>query len=291
MKKYIIVCLGLALILFASCGIISNTDHQGTADNNPLETNKPSFRVALNAQWAGWTIDQTIDNSPYVFCGKCLSLPNDSSTVQPLVEFKVEKAFQGQISEEIIKCKVIGQNSFKVGESYILFAHPCASVFSDVSFQLLIDAVIGENITGAYKGCITGLSFGSLTEAVDYVEEYISEHPYNESYSLQGDYCRSSDLHEIFDYSSNVFVAEITGVMNNSFPDRTWYSFRIIDEIKGSVKDENHIVAFKDSMETGEKYLLLLRKPDDTSISFVVDSFYSILPADSEEAQTVLSFT
>ena len=290
MKKYIIVCLGLALVLFASCGKISNTDYQGTADNNPLETNKPSIRVVSDAQWAGWTIDQTIDNSPYVFCGKCLSLPNDPSTVQPLVEFKVEKAFQGQISEEIIKCKVIGQNSFNAGESYLLFAHPSASVFSDISFQLFIDAVIGENISGAYKGCITGLDFGSLNEAMNYVEEYISEHPYSGSNSMLGDYCRSSDLREIFDYSSNVFVAEITGVMNNSFSDRTWYSFRIIDEIKGSVKDEQHIVAFKDSMETGEKYLLLLQKPDETSISFVVDSLNSILPADSEEAQEVLSF-
>ena len=283
MKKCFIIVLAIALILFSACGRIAKGERQKT--NADIKQQQ-----IAEASWAGWSIDQTIDSIPYVFLGRCLSLSDDSYSVQPQVEFKIEKVYQGKISEEKIIAKVISQDSFEEGESYLLFASAFASVFSGEDPNFLIEAVIGEKNTGVYAGSIAGLSFNSLAEVLNYVEEYTANHPYKGSTAVKGDYCRSSDLREIFDYSSNVFIAEITGVINNSASDRTSYSFRVIDEIKGSVKDEQYVIAFKDSMQVGGKYLLLLQKPDETSIFFVVDSLYSIFPANSEGAATVLSF-
>jgi len=54
--------------------------------------------------------------------------------------------------------------------------------------------------------------------------------------------------------------------------------------------DEKYVIAFKDSMRVGEEYVLLLQKPDETAVSFVVDSLYSILPVNSEDAAIVHLF-
>ena len=271
-------------MLISGCGTITSSDYPKT---NKTDTKQ---HIITEASWAGWDIDQTIDNTPYIFYGTCITLLDDSNSIQPLVEFKIEKVYQGLIPDAIIRARVISQNSFEAGKSYLLFANAFASVFSDEAFGLLVEACIGEKNIGVYADSVADYSFGSLAEALNYVEEYTAKHPYRGSTVVLGDYCRSSDLRQIFDYSSNVFVAEITGVNNNSVSDRTSYSFQIIDEIKGSVKDEQYVIAFKDSMSVGGEYVLLLQKPDETAFSFVVDSLNSVLPVNSEAAKTVISF-
>ena len=142
-------------------------------------------------------------------------------------------------------------------------------------------------MTGTYSGSIAEYSFKSLSDAVEYAATYASEHTYEGSTAVHGDYCRSSDLKEIYEFSSNVIEAEITGIVDDSIPDRTSYSFKVIEEIKGTARDEQWVAAFKDSMKTGERYVLLLTKPGETSAFFVVDSLHSVIPENTPEAETV----
>ena len=90
-----------------------------------------------------------------------------------------------------------------------------------------------------------------------------------------------ADLQDIYDYSDVVFTAEITGIQWNDMPDRTMYYFTPDKVLKGKLNGEEWFVSYKDSVKVGKKYILLLSRPDESSVFFTVNSTQSVLGIDS----------
>ena len=96
-------------------------------------------------------------------------------------------------------------------------------------------------------------------------------------------------MKEIYDYASVVISVRITGIMDNTVADRTSYTFEVKDVLKGTVNGEQWVTAFKDSMTVGEEYILLLDKPEETSVFYIMCSPRSILAASGSDAELVWS--
>lgn len=247
--------------------------------------------LSVYVQWEAMTLDQTIDASSCIFYGKCVGKSSNSPLGTARLTFEIEKVYKGSYDPQVRVFGSLLSNPFVEGGEYLLFCGRDASVYSGED-SYGISRVICDTTDGLYHDGVFDMKLSDLSSVCAYVEAYTAEHPSDNAVPISGDYCRSEDLKEIYDYASTVAVVKITGIRNDLglfADDRTSYTFETKDVLKGTVKKEEWVVAFKDSMNVGEEYLLLMDKPDDTSAFFIMCSPKSVIPAASEDAEYIYS--
>lgn len=284
--------LGTAAIALSKCilrtwGIDGYLWERNNRDVSLPKTLKESVKV--ESEWAGWTLDQYLEGSSCIFYGKCTGKTAGDRGSSEL-RFDIERVYKGVYDPEVERFCSILREPFKEGVYYLIFCGRDASVYTGTDCYG-ISTVIFETDTGLYHEGVFDLKEKDMNEVLATAESYASQHPAADQIVINNDYCRSDDLREIYDYASTVAVMKITGIADITAQDRTAYTFEVKELLKGSVKGEQWVIAFKDSMAVGEEYLLLLDKPEDTSVFFIMCSARSVLAASGAEAETVRSFS
>lgn len=282
MKKAVVFLAVLSLLLTA-CGAEQN-DPAGGAKNVP-SPEKTELRFA-EAEYAGWSLDQYIENSQNVFLGVCTSVTEKEDNVEGVITFRIEEALKGKPDASVTEFRAVSAAPFRTGGEYLIFCSRETSVFSGKEWYG-ISTVLYDKDDALVHEAIPELAPGSLREACAYVKDFVKDSPAEPDGVRYGDYCRSSSLDEIYEASSNVLTAKITGVLDNSLSDRTQYTFSVTKEYKGKVADEQWIITTKDALEVGREYLLLLNKPDSSASFLMISSRNSIYAANGGEADRI----
>ena len=261
MKKNVLTALALIMMLsLSSCGVpaVKPGNGEGT--------------VSTQAQWLGWDLAQFIDNSEYVFRGKCLKKSVCKNGNAELC-FDIHTVLKGNYDSSVGTFISADPEWFKEGEDYLILCGREASVFWQKDFYGISTVIYTEDNEIKHEG-ISDLHLDIIEDIADFITAYCKTVPGNSPEAITGDYCRSGKLTDIYDYSSDVFVVEVERVIFNAVDDRTTYLFKVENTIKGGFSGEGCVIAFKDSMNVGEKYLLMVSKLDDNV--FTVCSLNSV---------------
>ena len=269
--------------VFAVSGLFKADVPESSADSSEAK----SRETAASPQWAGWTIDQYIENSSCIFIGKCTEIKQKENGSAKL-RFDIRTVLKGTYDPDVRDFVTAYSYPFAKQKEYLIFCGRDASVYSGED-TYGISAVLYDTQDGLAHEGVFDLKLENVSSVCGYIADYLEKHPSDNVVPIRNDYCRSEDLREIFDFASTVMVARITGVLDDTMEGRTSYSFEVKNVLKGSVNNEEWVLAFKQSMTVGEEYLLLLAKPDEQSVFFTMCSPKSILRADSEDAQAVFS--
>ncbi len=254
------------------------------ADWLPLsgsKSGKPSPNIHIEVDWAETTLEECIDKAPVILYGSCEKVDYRRNGGVELV-LNVQSCLRGDCSGSVTLRAMMGA-SFAPGQEYLIFAQKEASVFDESEFYA-VNQYISDYHRGTYEGCISSEEKLSVKSALKYTKKYVKKHPYTGDDVIIGDYCRSENLQEIFDWSSCVLSAKITGIFYDFAEDRTTYTIEPLMQLKGTVPENCHVVAKKNSMQPGEVYWLMLSKPDEHSLILTISSPYSVLVPGSEAA-------
>ena len=126
---------------------------------------------------------------------------------------------------------------------------------------------------------------------IAYISDYSSKHTTDIIGEQASRDSGNIDLTEIYEISGTVMVIEAVEEIDNSVFDRTSYFYKVIDMIKGEDCDGHWLVAYKESMTPGCRYLVMVNKPDINSYFFVMSSRNSLFELKSSEAQEILKQT
>ena len=278
-RKYIAATVSVILIilLLAGCGARSSAGKENS--NTVTDTELIRYPTSL---------DLLISDAPNIYYGTCIEKSVDTETNTAKMAFKIADIYRGSFDGSITEFRSIDHSGIEKGRNCIIFCWERASVFDQTDFYTVGTVIYDKNGT-IFCNTASDCSFRNMEEARKYVSTYALEHPFTGDAAVLGDYCRSEDLNDIFEYSSNVFTAEITGDLGDPAPDRTAYGYKLLSNLKGKIDNEQWIVAMNGSMEVGKKYLLLLSNNGGGSSFFVITSVRSVLPLDSDDAKYVLS--
>lgn len=282
MKFSILSTLIVLLLLLSRFGVAV----KGSADID--DSGDTSVKdAAFEPQWAGWTLDRFLEESSCVFYGKCTGKATGNNGGTEL-RFDIEEVYKGAYDPEVELFYSIFPEPFKEGNYYLLFCGRDASVYSRKDCYG-ISTVVCESDNGLYHEGIFDFNEKDMDGVLAVAKAYAANHPDTKDIVINNDYCRSDDLKEIYDYASVVISVRITGIVDNTAADRTSYTFEVKDVLKGTVNGEQWVTAFKDSMTVGEEYILLLDKPEETSVFYIMCSPRSILAASGSDAELVWS--
>ena len=282
-KTFLCVFLSVLLIALPSCAgrNTAASPQNGTNNADPSDVQTSSVRVPF---------DRIIEDMPVILSGTCTGVSYNDEYSTAVLSFDIQNVYQGEYDPGITEFRAISSDIFSAGKEYVLFCRQYASVFEQKDFYSVGITVYED---GGRVVCerASDLSFASMEAVRAHISDYAAKHPFAGDASVTGDYCRSEDLREIFEYSSNVLAADIKAVVSDDSPGRTVYSFDLVESLKGEVKGETMVVALKGSMEVGKRYLLLLSQPDPGAEFFVVSSPLSVLADGSEDAGFIRSLT
>ncbi|MBQ1684419.1 MAG: hypothetical protein II072_02775 [Clostridia bacterium] len=243
----------------------------------------------------GWSFDMAMDISPYIFEGVCLSAPDsagdtDMYSPMPSYVFRVERVFRGDLEpgDEII-VRSAEDFGFAVGKTHLILAEAYASVFEQIELYFAPLAACREDRNGVILGDdLVGLEQLDHDSVIEYLTGMLPSHPYTGTGTVTGAYCTSTTLPAIVDYSDLIISVRPERVLINEFHARTTYLCTVTDTFKGSCEETIRVTAFKNSMQLGDSYLLLLIQPDPAYAFYELSSVKSVLPLSSDEAQAVI---
>ncbi len=282
MKKIISALLSLT-VFFTGCSSFSSQ----TPDILEIYPSNSSEKYYTDMEYEGWTIEQYIENSQNIFWGTCTNITERKDNHVGVIGFQIKRVLKGDYDPEFSDFMTSYSEAFTLGQEYLIFCNKEASVFSGSDFYG-ISLVLFDQNGKLVNEAIQELTAKTVLEVNDYIGRYMNLHPATDDGRIRyGDYCRSENLIEIYNYSSYALLLKITDILDNQLDDRTTYSFSVSAEYKGHVKDEEWLIAQKDSLHVGEEYLLLLNKPDATALFFIPSSRSSIYAADSAEVLTI----
>lgn len=237
-----------------------------------------------------WTLEDFLQNMPFAFEGTALSSkPYPSNKNDALIEVRVDKVYQGSIKENttvLIRTSI--PDLFPVGEMRFVFAEPVSSVFDGLEYYRA-NTVIYPIKDKVNASSIVGLENFSYSDIIERVEKYVDSHPYNKEVIIEGKFCDSDDLKEIYDFSSEVLEVIPREVLIDEVPDRTAYNCEVVSLIKGESIDIATVLVQKNAMNLNENYILLLTRPSPDSDVYIISAQHSVIPAQSDEARFIRS--
>lgn len=288
LKKISVVFILGVMILNAGCSKQINT--QESFNTVESEEEYVSFEKAIelsdcavNAEYITY-----IDNGDYVE-----------------YEFKVNNVLYGDVPdsniylfsmkgtahvEEIESTYDIGDNKYTVGDEYILVMEKNSSLFYDHDRYMLIGEMIipvdNTNESVMYDQPIKTESkaiLNSSTNIVKYIQD-IKKSDANTESSDELSYTKSNDMKTMIseaDYVLELTVEslEVEGLVHNG----NTYSCSSITVLKGDslVKDEAGkilVTLLKDSVEIGNKYIVMVNKVDENSTIYTQVAEKSVIP-------------
>ena len=231
-----------------------------------------------------------------IFIYKGIQIPEEATEISfemvsefglPDMYFRVDKVYRGDINAgDEINVMAIDFGAYGVGGSYILMTIPQASVFSGKELYYQADTTIGL-INGMCDCILPDVNGTGRGETEERIEAYIAGHPYTGETAVLYEYCTSDDLLEIAEYSDQVALVSADGIFVNE-GDRTVYNCTVGTCFKGQASGKIRVIAFKNGMEIGEKYLVLVSNASSDQPLYIMSSQRSLLRADSPEATELM---
>ena len=245
----------------------------------------------------GWGFEMAAQIEPMIFEGVCeesslthtgmTDAGSDKEVIGLPAEVRVGRVFRGELEEGALIAVHSETERLSPGDRCIIFGTPMASVYSGEGLYCAVDAMIKDtgspvNVYGLDD--IRGMEYGDVKQML---AQLVSTLPFTGSSEVIGRYCDSDDPKELCDYSDCIALVTMESVIDNSVKDRTHYLCCVDKCYKGKAEGTIRVIAFKDGMEPGKQYIVLLLK-DQSAISYTMSSVHSLIPAGSEEAEAVL---
>lgn len=227
-----------------------------------------------------------IDAAPVIFKGVCVESSLNEERLSADLSVRVAKVFRGDIHEDDVLFVRADDTSFAKDEEYLFMTIPMASVYEDIELYYQADSVFPMKEGGSYEGYLKDIKGLSNDELSAKLEEYVSNNEYMGEYNMLGSYCKSDNVNEVFDFSDCVVRVKVKSVFLDSIPDRTSYVCTVLESVKGKASGEINVTAFKNSLEEGKEYLLLLMGSEENG--YTMSSKISVLDVDSEQAALIL---
>lgn len=281
MKKTMIFLLAL---FFIASLVACSTQENKYENRKGISSSSSSSRKRMS-------IEEVIESSPYIFEATILSNTIlDGGDRGAEIRVQIEQEYYCDLQRnDVVTIRSMYPDLFPEGEKRLIFAEPAASVFDESFYYISGIALyeVGETVNKGVLSCFDNMSY---EEIIQTVESYAKEHAFEKEINIEGNFCSSDDLMEIYDFS--LLAAEVIPqtILIDEVADRTTYICEVTDVIKGECMETMTVTVPKHAMELGASYVLLLTKPGPDSGVYTISAQRSVFPADSEEAEMIRSF-
>ncbi|MBR6007036.1 MAG: hypothetical protein IK064_05350 [Clostridia bacterium] len=238
----------------------------------------------------GWGLVMAVENAPVICECVCTAKEDRVSAwwIDTDLELRITRVIRGGLEEgSVVPARTGDGRHFRIGDSYLVFASPCASVFEGKPLYYSVGAVIYGNNGGIYRNDMPDIAQLGYDEILALTVQYETEHPYAGSSRIMGAYCDSDDLAEICRFSDCIVKVRAREVALDAVGDRTSYDCSVIECYSGEAEGSIRVVTMKNALKLGQEYLLLLMT-DEQGSHYVISSVKSVIPANSAEAEFVL---
>lgn len=230
------------------------------------------------------TLNELLETYPFVLKGTCLEKQWDAEQSAFMAKIEVEKTYQGELSEKVIFYKST-YDAFPEGKRLFLFAQKWESVFTGEESFTGIPLVEGtQGYSSKYVDGIEGYNEQLLVQEI---EQGMKTHSFS-GQAVIGAYIHSDDVETIVKESPYVAEVLITSVREGLADDRDRADVLLVNALKGEMAGSFEVVVPKGSVKTGGRYILMLDKPSETSVFYIVSSRNSIHLYSAEEAERVM---
>ena len=230
------------------------------------------------------TIDELLETYPFVLQGTCLEKRWDEKQSMFTAKIKVDKLYQGELSEEMI-VYTDTYDAFAEKKQLILFLQKWESVFTgEESFS---GVPLQESEQGFKSKYVKGIEGYDEQELVRAIEEGMKTHSFS-GQAVIGAYIKSHDIRTIVKESPYVAEVMVTSVRKGLSDDRERADVLLLDAVKGDMKSSFEVVVPVGSVKTGGRYMMMLDKPSESSTFYTVSSRNSIHPYNSKDVERVL---
>ena len=230
------------------------------------------------------TLNELLETYPFVIEGTCLEKNWDKEQSAFTAKIEVERIYQGELSEKVIFYKST-YDAFPEGKRLFLFAQKWESVFTVEESFTGIPLVEGtQGYSSKYVDGIEGYNEQLLVQEI---EQGMKTHSFS-GQAVIGAYIHSDDVETIVKESPYVAEVLITSVREGLADDRDRADVLLVNALKGEMAGSFEVVVPKGSVKTGGRYILMLDKPSETSVFYIVSSRNSIHLYSAEEAERVM---
>jgi|GEM_PF-1508477 len=295
--------------LFALIFILFSQGCSTTKDQT-TEATETQPLVTASAHSIEIDLDGMIALYPYIV--KARFLDGEIQEYQFTGNFSVSEVVKGEVSESTIETRelIFGGGEidkfyhYVPGQEYLLFMSRIRSVYTENDYFIPDTFLILVDKEGGVKGAEESEhleelkeleaskaleELGSYDNLCAYIQEVLSKLPAEENHTEEfdgKDYIHSTDIKEILDRSP--YVAEVSiGEFSSRAVDRDGYFCKVITSLKGELEGTIDVIFPKDAVKSEERYFIMLDKPDDGSVFYVLSSKDSVHSADSEEAAII----
>lgn len=268
-------------------------ERDAASDTSPKPTLAPKSTPETEV-WSdgelveGANIFMFIDEASDIFEGVCetKSLNNERMTTD--MEFTVTKVIRGGLKKgDKVPVRTNFGDEIEAGGQYLVLSEPMGSVFEGKELFYYSGAIFGRSVMTQLHKDLEDIRSMEYDELVALVSEYAEESVYTGEGAGRGFWCASEDIGEILDFSDCAVKVRVKEIKLNAFSDRTSYLCTVIESYKGEARGNIHVVSFKNSLKTGEEYVLLLTHSGGEL--YAVSSPHSVLDPASAEAEPVLN--
>lgn len=181
---------------------------------------------------------------------------------------------------------------YEKDDEYLLVLETQNSVYIKNACYLSLNNIIimpGEKAT-IYNGSQISNHSENYKEGeniVDYVVNYVENNP--DLYEHNTEYIVSDNITEIASESPYIVVVTPIEYKGGSDYNATeWYWCRVDSVLKGKIDEEKiEIVFSRNTVKTGEQYIVMMALPDKESVFYVLSSKNSLFLENSNEAEQI----
>lgn len=284
MKRIISLALILVLILLlCSCSVKENASYSNTDVNETILEHTSEGSLV-----EGYTFYNAMDDASEIFEGVCIKIEASNELARADMTVSVSKVYRGSITEgDTLNVTGNDIEFYKEDARYIFFTTKYASVYSGKPLYYFASCPIRIIEGGGCQAVLPELNGLSYDEISAKIFSYTTDHQYKGDPDLVvGAYCDSDDLREVIAYSDIIAVVKADEIFTEG-GDRTCYSCIVVSTLKGTILERVTVIAFKNGMDIGEEYLVMLMSSENDA--YLLSSAHSLAKIGTAEADTILS--
>lgn len=221
--------------------------------------------------------EQAVNDAKVIFEGiPCGAAERTDEGVRAKV--RVETVYRGELKPGDEVTVLDREGKYLLADrKYLFLTNPYASVFTKMPVTYFIEASVEDTDKVKPKAFpeLSGLQF---TDVIEKLKKCTDGKFDGEKIVVTGRWTDSTDRKEIMDFADCVLKVRVTGTENDSIPDRTTYRCTVLERKKGDAADEIRVTFFKNGLEEGKEYFLILTGSAEENYTPAAEK--SILPAD-----------
>ena len=322
--KIRISCLLLSFLFLLTCmvgcGDVNNSEisNSGTESNQiggsqENETETQDSQQVIYASVIEMTFEECVANATNILSAKYLGVSIEGSLAY--LSFQPISQIKGEVEEEtflVVKCldtiyttttgyQYAGDYSRYVeGEEYLLVLEKRVSVYYDRDrYYVVGDIFISKDAesTGTMFGTVEMDQFvtgdigdvNSYGGIISYVTELSQKFPADKENDDKG-YIRSSDLQEIVAESNYIFKVKVVEYDGGAASNNTERFYcEISSRLKGFDSRNKVLIVFSaGTVEIGDECIVMLDKPGEYSLFYILSSKNSVYPTSDTESIAII---